>query len=268
MAQTPTYPVNLLDDDGLLYLVQYIFTKLKIQLDTKADTTDVYTYTLDFDNTSGSEQIVLYDQNNTACGAVTVAELQPYFGLVDGAQIDGVNLTVTNKKIQIPNAGASTRGVVSNADINTLINNALSQFERISFIKVANASALPQLYDSTATYTLDTLCHYNGMIYKCTTAIVTPEAFDPDHWTFVCNLNGTIFLVPSGGTAPDIYEEYVWTIIDASTTPVTYGYEKIGTTQIDLSGYVQKTDIQLLENSEIADVVDDAYDAVFNPSTP
>ena len=68
--------------------------------------------------------------------------------------------------------------------------------------------------------------------------------------------------------APNIYDEYIWTPIDYTTTPITYGYEFIGTTQVDLSGYVQYTDISLITNQEIADIVDDAYDAVFNPVTP
>ena len=73
--------------------------------------------------------------------------------------------------------------------------------------------------------------------------------------------------MPSGGTAPDIYDEYIW-YTDSSTTPATSGYEKIGTTAIDLSGYVKYTDITLISNADITDIVDDAYDAVFNPTTP
>lgn len=44
----------------------------------------------------------------------------------------------------------------------------------------------------------------------------------------------TIYLVSKGGKQPDLHDEYVWTG-DA--------FELIGTTQIDLSNYVQKTDI-------------------------
>lgn len=46
---------------------------------------------------------------------------------------------------------------------------------------------------------------------------------------------GVIYLVPKDGTAPDVHDEYVW--IDATQT-----FELIGTTQVDLTDYVKKTD--------------------------
>jgi hypothetical protein len=146
--------------------------------------------------------------------------------VIEIVKVDGTALTPDpNKAVDIPAASASGRGVISNADVNTLIQTALAGFERISFQKVASYSDLP----ATGT-------------------------------------NGVIYLVPNSGTAPNIYDEYIW-YTDSSTTPATSGYEKIGTTAIDLSGYVQFTDISLLTNTEITDIVDDAYDAVFNPTS-
>ena len=45
----------------------------------------------------------------------------------------------------------------------------------------------------------------------------------------------TIYLVPKDGERPDVHNEYVW--ITATQT-----FELIGTTQVDLTGYVKKTD--------------------------
>ena len=45
---------------------------------------------------------------------------------------------------------------------------------------------------------------------------------------------GVIYLVPEDGSAPDMHDEYVW--IDATQT-----FELIGTTQVDLSGYLPTT---------------------------
>lgn len=39
------------------------------------------------------------------------------------------------------------------------------------------------VYDSTKTYALNTYCSYSGAAYKCTTAIESAEAWNPDHWT-------------------------------------------------------------------------------------
>lgn len=55
-------------------------------------------------------------------------------------------------------------------------------------------------------------------------------------------VKGTIYLVANNGTSPNIYDEYIW---------VNNAYEKIGTTAVDLSGYVQATEMHALTNSEI-----------------
>lgn len=47
---------------------------------------------------------------------------------------------------------------------------------------------------------------------------------------------GVIYLVPKDGAAPDVYDEYVW--IDATQT-----FELIGTTQVDLSDYAKKEEL-------------------------
>lgn len=46
----------------------------------------------------------------------------------------------------------------------------------------------------------------------------------------------TLYLVPKTGTAPDVYEEYVWVTSSSS-------YELLGTTAVDLTGYLQTSDI-------------------------
>ena len=40
-------------------------------------------------------------------------------------------------------------------------------------------------YLATLTYALGTQVLQAGNVYKCTTAIITPEAFTPAHWTLV-----------------------------------------------------------------------------------
>lgn len=215
----PNTTYNLLDDDGLLYAVQYIFTKLKtspLNVNT--------TYDISLDTTN---QWIVLTGNDGSTDHVSYAD----FGeknIIETVKVNGTALTPdANKAVNIPAAGATTKGVISNADVNTLIQTALAGFERISFQKVNSYGDLP-----------------------------------------ATGQNGVIYLVPiSGAQVPNVYDEYVW-YTDSSTTPATSGYEKIGTTAIDLSGYVKYTDISLITNQEITDIVDDAYDAVFNPSTP
>ena len=58
--------------------------------------------------------------------------------------------------------------------------------------------------------------------------------------------NGVIYLVPKSGTQPsgNIYEEWIWITADST-------FEKIGETNIDLSGYVQSSDLVEITTSDI-----------------
>ena len=53
---------------------------------------------------------------------------------------------------------------------------------------------------------------------------------------------GIIYLVSNNGANPNIYDEYIY---------VNGKFEKIGTTDIDLSGYVEFTDLVAITNTEI-----------------
>lgn len=43
-------------------------------------------------------------------------------------------------------------------------------------------SSIADTYDATATYSVGDIVMYNSLLYRCTTAIVTPEAWDGTHW--------------------------------------------------------------------------------------
>lgn len=64
---------------------------------------------------------------------------------------------------------------------------------------------------------------------------------------------GTIYFIPRQGSAtPDEYDEYMW-------VPETSSYELIGSTHIDLSGYVTKTEFSAFSqqvNTELSEVSD------------
>lgn len=57
---------------------------------------------------------------------------------------------------------------------------------------------------------------------------------------------GTIYLVSNGGSGQNVYDEYIY---------VNNAFEKIGTTAIDLSGYVQFSDLVAITNAEIDTIV-------------
>lgn len=60
-------------------------------------------------------------------------------------------------------------------------------------------------------------------------------------------VKGTIYLVPKAGTAPDAYDEYIW----VEPTGGTARFEKIGTTDIDLTGYWAKSELEAITTAQI-----------------
>ena len=56
---------------------------------------------------------------------------------------------------------------------------------------------------------------------------------------------GVIYLVANSGTAPNVYDEYIW---------INNAFEKIGTTAVDLSNYMQFSDMVPLTNTEITNI--------------
>lgn len=61
--------------------------------------------------------------------------------------------------------------------------------------------------------------------------------------------NGVIYLVPNSGTNPNSYDEYIWITPSGGTGR----FEKIGTTDVDLSGYLQIS--AYITNAEIDTIV-------------
>ena len=57
-------------------------------------------------------------------------------------------------------------------------------------------------------------------------------------------VTGTIYLVSHDGSAPDVYDEYIWLAASSS-------FEKIGSTDIDLTGYQLSSELVAITNSEI-----------------
>lgn len=73
-------------------------------------------------------------------------------------------------------------------------------------------------------------------------AAVTGVSFEVVQALPASGAAGTIYLVPNSGTGTNVYDEYIW---------VSNSWEKIGTTAVDLSNYVQFSDITLATNAQI-----------------
>lgn len=65
---------------------------------------------------------------------------------------------------------------------------------------------------------------------------------------------GTIYLVSNSGTGTNIYDEYIWLAGD----PAGH-FELLGTTEMDLTGYVKATEMTTISDSDIIAAVNSAF---------
>ena len=64
---------------------------------------------------------------------------------------------------------------------------------------------------------------------------------------------GVIYLLSNSGAGQNVYDEYIW--LDGNPG----SYEKIGSTAVDLSGYVQATEMHALTNAEIDTIFNEVF---------
>lgn len=141
--------------------------------------------------------------------------------VIEIIQKNGVALTVQNKTVNIE--------VPTDTDINGLIQTALENGSD-PYTTTSDAQGLIN----------DALADITGIDFEIVQSL--PQSGE----------KGVIYLVPNSGSGTNTYDEYIW----VEPTGGTAHFEKIGSTDVDLSGYVQASEMHALTNSEI--------DAIFN----
>lgn len=71
-------------------------------------------------------------------------------------------------------------------------------------------------------------------------------------------VKGKFYLKATGATGGNKYDEYVWVNHGTAEEP-DYGYEKLGTMDVDLTGYIKESDIQFATKADI--------DAIFSTNS-
>lgn len=71
-------------------------------------------------------------------------------------------------------------------------------------------------------------------------------------------VKGKFYLKDTGATGNNKYDEYVWVNHGTAEEP-NYGYEKLGTMDVDLTGYIKESDIQFATKADI--------DAIFSTNS-
>lgn len=112
----------------------------------------------------------------------------------------------------------------------------LSEFTNDEGFITKAVSDLTNYYAKSSTYTKDEVNDLVGAIKTIQFEVVTTLP--------TTGQSNIIYLVSNGGTTPNIYDEYAW--IESSKS-----FEKIGTTDVDLSGYWKTSDLVECTNEEI-----------------
>lgn len=63
-------------------------------------------------------------------------------------------------------------------------------------------------------------------------------------------VKGKFYLKATGATGGNKYDEYVWVNHGTAESP-DYGYEKLGTMDVDLTGYIKESDLQFATTEDI-----------------
>ena len=238
---------------------------VNIDLSGYAKTTDLPTkvsdLTNDGDGTTGSK-------------FATEAYVNTNGGKIDKIKVNGTEQTITNKAVDITvptktsdltndsNFAVDANYVHTDNNYTTAEKNKLSgvasgaQVNKIESIKVNGTAQTitSKAVDITVPTNNNQLT--NGAGYQTASEVQTAinsaiSGITGIDFQVVASLpatgtKGVIYLVSNSGTGTNIYDEYIW---------VTNRFEKIGTTEIDLSNYYNTTNLLALTNQEIDTII-------------
>lgn len=138
------------------------------------------------------------------------------------------------------------------AEVTTAITNALKTYYTKTQVDTAITNATKNFITSTDIDTKITTATKNFLTgtqidAKIGDAVKDITSIDYSIVTELptTGVKGTIYLMSNNGLAPNIYDEYIY---------VNNKFEKIGTTEIDLSGYIKKIDLVAVTNQEIDEI--------------
>lgn len=242
--------INYMSKDNLLYVWQ----KIKLKLSNKVDK-EVGKGLSTNDLTDELKEKILKAGDSSFSGV--------YSDLSGKPSINGVELKETNTLQELGIQGSETGKGLSTNDYTTAEKTKLSgiaagaQVNKIEAIKVngTTQTITNKAVDIKIPVNNNELT--NGAGYQTSAQVTTAinnaisgiEQFD---YKVVSSLpstgvKGTIYLIANGGTGTNIYDEYIY--IDSK-------WEKLGTTDVNLTGYVKESDLVEITNEEI--------DTIFN----
>lgn len=250
---------SYLSKDGALYLWQKIKSYVASVTPTKQS--DL----INDDNTVKDSDYATYKQKITDLEDQVegIVATGGEANVLEGVQFNGTDLAINSKKVNITATSGTNNGsiAINGSDIAvTGLGSAAYTASTAYDTAGAAAAVLGSSTDTAGTATVygnkasidainsagyqtaqqvsnaidDAISDITGISYEVVATLpATGEA-------------GTIYLIANNGSNPNIYDEYIW---------YNNAYEKIGTTDVDLSNYLQTTDVLSITNAEIDTIV-------------
>lgn len=206
---------NYIGQNGLIYLITLIKnTFVKKVLKTGSETE----YKVLSDNDLTNELKANYDAAYTH-STVSHAPSNAQENIIENVKVNGSVMSISEKSVDISVPIVST-------DISA---------DKESYTNAASTKAV-------ADYVTDALSKITGISFR----ILQDGEYDANGFPTVTGEDGVIYLVPTTSSETDnSYNEFIY---------VNGTFEKIGTTSVDLTGYLKETDIEEFTNSEIDEI--------------
>lgn len=249
-----------LDSDQVQYLVNLIFMKLKSS-PLATDTNTTYTLTQDstdghkltFTGSDGKTVTVTIPDKDTIYSEVTTSTA----GLMSAAMLTKLNgIAEGADKTTVDTALSS---LSTNPVQNKVVNSALSAKADLASPTFTGTPKAPTAAAGTSTTQIATTAFVETAVSNAiadAVAGITQFQFSVVESLPTTGVVGTIYLIKHSHTTGDGYDEYIW-------LGNTLKYEKLGNTDVDLSGYVKTSQMSAMTNTEIQSAVDQAYSDVF-----
>ena len=283
-----------LDDNGLLYFWQKIKAKFATQtdLDTLSGRVDAIISTggepnvietvkvngtaLTPDSNKAVDVTVPTNNNQLTNGAgyQTASDVSAAItgsgyqaNVIESIKVNGTAQTITQKAVDISvptnnNQLTNGAGYQTSADVSSAISTAIGALDSSISAETNKAIASVTITDGKITastkVTIPTNNNQltNGAGYQTasqvTSAIntaladITGISFEVVTSLPSTGAAGTIYLISNSGTGTNIYDEYIY---------VNSKWEKIGTTDVDLSSYYNTSNLTAITNAEIGTIV-------------
>lgn len=223
--------INFVTKDNLLYVWQ----KIKLLLSNKVDKVEGKGLSTN-DLTDELKNKILNAGDSSFSGNYNDLTNKP-------------DLTIYETKTGVATAIAD---FISESDIDVKITNATKDMATTGDVTNTITTSLVNYYTKTQTNTAITnatkdLATKTSVTTSINNAVKDIVSFN---YSVVASLpatgnKGTIYLISNNGSGNNIYDEYIY---------VNNKFEKIGTTEIDLSSYVKAIDLVAITNEEIDEI--------------